>query len=175
MSEHRRILVVYYSRSGTTRRVAELLALELGADIEAIRERGAPAPRAGARGYIRSAIDAICHRHVEVMPASLDVSAYDVVIVGAPVWASSACAPVRAWLERYGAQIRHLALFCCEGARGSVPALNQMSLAAGRPPLATCVITGRDLYRRMDGAKREAFEQKIRNRMAARREMEWLI
>ncbi|MGF6367874.1 flavodoxin [Paraburkholderia sp. RAU6.4a] len=175
MTERCRILIVYYSRTGTTRRVAELLASELDADIEPIRERAGPRSRDGARGYVRSVIDALCHRRAAVMPAVLDVAAYDLVVVGAPVWAGRACAPVRAWLESNGGQIRHLALFCCEGARGSGSALKQMSEAAGKTPLAACVISGSDLYRRRDANKREAFAQKIRQRMAARRETEWLV
>ncbi|MGF6508447.1 flavodoxin family protein [Paraburkholderia sp. 32] len=138
MTERCRILIVYYSRTGTTRRVAELLASELDADIEPIRERAGPRSRDRARGYVRSVIDALCHRRAAVMPALLDVAAYDLVVVGAPVWAGGACAPVRAWLESNGGQIRHLALFCCEGARGSGSALKQMSEAAGKTSLAAC-------------------------------------
>ncbi|MEM5296208.1 flavodoxin [Burkholderia sp. JPY481] len=175
MSERCRILIVYYSRTGTTRRDAELLASGLDADIEPIREPGGPEPRNGARGFVRSLMDALCHRHAEVMPALLDVAAYDLVVVGAPVWARGACAPARAWLELHGPQVRRLALFCCEGAFGGKEALKQMSEAAGKVPLATCVFTGSDLYRRKDGVKRDTFAQKIRSRMAARREMEWLV
>jgi hypothetical protein len=175
VTDRRRILIVYYSRTGTTRRDAELLASELDADIEPIREPDGPEPRNGARGFIRSLIDALCHRRAQVMPALLDVAAYDLVIVGAPVWARGACAPARAWLEWHGRQIRRLALFCCEGAFGGKAALQQMSAAAGKVPLATCVLTGNDLYRRKDGVKRDAFAQKIRSRMAARRQTEWLV
>ncbi|MCC8400532.1 flavodoxin [Paraburkholderia sp. MMS20-SJTN17] len=174
MFEPFRILVVYYSRTGTTRRVAQLLASELDADIEAVRECDGPEARNGASGYLRSLIDALRHRRAEVMPALLDVSAYDVVVVGGPVWAGGACAPVVAWLTLHGERIRHLALFCCEGARGSATAFKQMSEAAGKAPLATCVITGRDLLGRRDGKKRDAFEHTIRQRMAAHRETEWL-
>ncbi|MGF6546908.1 flavodoxin family protein [Paraburkholderia youngii] len=111
----------------------------------------------------------------EVIPALLDVAAYDLVVVGAPVWARGACAPARAWLELHGPQVLRLALFCCEGAFGGKEALKQMSEAAGKAPLATCVFTGSELYRRKDGVKRDAFAQKIRSRMAARREMERLV
>jgi hypothetical protein len=174
MTERCRILVVYYTRSGTTRRVAEMLASELDADIEPIRERAVAGARTGARGYLRSPIDALCHRRVEVMPALLDVSFYDAVIVGAPVWAAGASVPAQAWLERHGARIQHLALFCCLGIGGSARALEQMARAAGKVPFATCAITAHDLYRRADGVKREAFEKKIRHRMAALREIEWM-
>lgn len=175
MSGQHRILVVYYSRSGTTRRVAEMLASELGADIEPIRERGENASRAGARGYARSLIDALRHRRVGLMSAVHDVSAYDAVVVGAPVWVSSACAPAQTWLEEHGKHIRHLALFCCLGARGSEPALAQMARSAGKSPVATCAITAHDLYRGVDGEKRQVFGEKIRHRLAALEEIESMM
>ncbi|SIT47234.1 putative flavodoxin [Paraburkholderia piptadeniae] len=175
MSAQCRTLVVYYSRSGTTRRIAELLAFELGADIEAIREPGAHAARAGARGYVRSLIDVLCRRQVEVMPPIHDLSVYDAVAVGSPVWASHACAPALAWLKQHGATIRHLALFCSQGGSGSESALEQMAKAAGKSPLATCAITARDLQRRVDGTKRQGFGLKIRHKLAKLHEAEWMM
>jgi flavodoxin len=174
MSAQCRILVVYYSRSGTTQRIAELLASEFGADVEAIREPGELAARAGARGYVRSLIDVLCHRQVKVMPRLHDLSAYDAVVVGSPVWASHASAPALAWLKQHGAAIRHLALFCSLGGSGSESALEQMAKAAGKSPLATCAITARDLQRHIDGTKRQGFGQKIRHRLAKLHEAEWM-
>ncbi|MBP0588624.1 flavodoxin [Paraburkholderia sp. LEh10] len=175
MSAQRKILVVYYSRSGTTQRIAELLASELGADIEPVREPGAHATRAGARGYVRSLIDALCHRRVSVMPPVHDPSAYDAVVVGTPVWASCASAPAIAWLTGHRARIRRLALFCSFGGRGSHPALQQMAKAAGKSPLAVCAITAYDLHRRIDGDKRHRFAQKIIKRLARLQETEWVM
>jgi menaquinone-dependent protoporphyrinogen IX oxidase len=172
MPAQRKILVVYYSRSGATRRIAELLASELGADIEPIREPGVHAARAGARGYVRSLIDALCRRQVKVMPPIHDLSAYDAVVVGSPVWASCASAPALAWLKEHGAHIRHLALFCSLGGRGSKAALEQMAQSANKSPLAVCAITAHDLHLRTDGTKRRGFGQKIRHRLARREDTE---
>ncbi|ACC74883.1 flavodoxin [Paraburkholderia phymatum] len=174
MSAAHKILVVYYSRSGTTQRIAELLASELGADIEAIREPGEHAARRGARGYVRSLLDALRHRDVRVMPPIHDLSAYDAVVVGTPVWASHASAPAVAWLKAQHAHIRHLALFCTLGGRGSQPALDQMAKAVGKTPLAVCAVTAHDLRRRIDGTKRQGFGQKIRHRLAKLRQTEWI-
>jgi protein involved in ribonucleotide reduction len=48
-------LVVFYSRSGTTRRIAEALSETLKCDLEEITE---PKPRTGFLGYIRSILEA---------------------------------------------------------------------------------------------------------------------
>jgi len=167
------ILVVYYSRSGTTRRIAEMLAAELGADIEAVREQGANVSRAGARGYLRSLIDALCRRQVRIMPALHDPSCYELVVMGSPVWAGHASAPALAWLTEHGGQIRHLALFCCLGGRGAKPALEQMAGSAHKTPVATCWITAHDVRQRVDGERRQGFARKIRHNLATRLEAEW--
>lgn len=172
MSTQNSILVVYYSRTGTTRRIAELLASELGADIEAISEQGEHAARAGARGYVRSLIDALCRRQVKVMAATHDVSAYDVIVVGSPVWASRASAPALSWLREHSRQIRQLALFCTLGGSGSKPALQQMAKSARKSPLACCSITAQDLRWGVDGAKRQDFGLRIRHRLSAHQQTE---
>lgn len=174
MSEPRStILVVYYSRTGTTRRIAEMLAAELGADIEPICEQGANVSRAGARGYLRSLIDALCRRRVRITPAMHDPSCYEMAVVGSPVWASHASAPALAWLAEHGEQIQHVALFCCLGGHGAGPALKQLADAAHKTPVATCAITTHDLHERLDGDLRQGFARKIRHKLAARLEAEW--
>lgn len=170
---HSTILVVYYSRTGTTRRIAEMLAAELGADIEPIREQGADVSRAGARGYLRSLIDALCRRRVIIIPALHDASRYELVVVGSPVWASHASAPALAWLAEHGERVRHLALFCCLGGSGAGPALKQLADVAHKTAVATCAITTHDLHERLDGDLRQRFAQKIRHKLATRLEAEW--
>ena len=51
-----RTLVVYYSRSGTTRKIAEALSETFNANIEEIVEANG---RAGFFGYVRSLVEAI--------------------------------------------------------------------------------------------------------------------
>jgi menaquinone-dependent protoporphyrinogen IX oxidase len=85
-----KILVVYYSRTGTTRSLAAGLAKALGADLEEICDCS---NREGLDGYLRSLVDAFHKRQVEIVPAGLDVSAYDLVVIGSPVWAGSVSAP----------------------------------------------------------------------------------
>ena len=58
-----RVLVVYYSRSGVTARVAKALATRLDADVEEVVDRS---DRSGPFGFVRSIIaqmTRICGRH----------------------------------------------------------------------------------------------------------------
>jgi flavodoxin len=78
-----RVLVVCFSRSGRTRSLGTTLAACLRADFEAITE---PADRAGVSGYLRSLADALFGRSVRIDPPQHNVTRYDVVIIGTPVW-----------------------------------------------------------------------------------------
>lgn len=162
-----RVLVVYFSRSGTTARLASMLAGALDADLEAIRESGAgrkPA-RSGALGYLRSVVEAVRQRPAAIEPPVHDPAAYDVVIVGSPVWARSVSSPVRAWLVAHRASLKHVAFFCSLGGSGAANALDQMRALAGKPPVAHCEVTASDLHVGKDQRLIAEFAQRIGQRL----------
>ncbi len=90
-----RVLVVYYSRSGTTRKVAQCIAAALQCDSEEIVEGRS---RSGILGYLRSVIEARRQTPARVALPVRDPSTYDVIVVGTPVWAWSVSSPVRAYM-----------------------------------------------------------------------------
>jgi flavodoxin len=175
MADHFKILVVYYSRTGTTARVADMLGAELGADVERIREPGKHASRLGARGYVRSLLDVMRHHRVEVMPPTHTLHDYDIVVIGTPVWAGSPCAPVQAWLQENSRHLRHVAFFCSFGKRGSESAFVRMSEISHKLPVATCAISAFDMRRGADGTLRERFAASIRRRLKSLQSAEWMI
>lgn len=188
-----RVLVVYFSRSGTTARLASMLAGMLHADLEAIRESGADpdaeprgarkgarkgarnSARKGARGYLRSLIEAVRQRPAAIEPPVHDPAAYDVVIVGSPVWARSVSSPVRAWLVAHRASLKHVAFFCSLGGSGAANALDQMRVLAGKPPVAQCEVTASDLHAGKDLRLIAEFAQRIGQRLTVLDTVEWTL
>lgn len=71
--------MVFYSRSGFTRIVAEDLARALNADLEELVDTK---NRAGVLGYLRSSFDGARGRLTQLKPLSQGPGAYDVVVVG---------------------------------------------------------------------------------------------
>ncbi len=132
-----RTLVVYYSRTGTTARVAAQLAALLDADIDVITERRS---RRGLRGFLRSGLEASTQR-APVLGAPLrNPSDYDMVVVGSPTWAASVCSPVRAYLKAYGPRVGAAAFFSTCGGRGGERALAQMEKLWRKKPAATLAL-----------------------------------
>ncbi|RZF25658.1 flavodoxin [Paraburkholderia sp. UYCP14C] len=136
-----KILVVFYSRSGTTRKVASVLARMLGADVEEIVDRGA---RGGPFGYVRSLVEAMHARPSQIAPPKHDASDYDLVVIGSPVWSGTVSSPVRAYLYANFERLNRVAFFCCFARRGGESALKEMNALCGAAPLAECCVTARE-------------------------------
>ena len=83
-----RVAIVYHTLSGNTRRVAELLAARLAgtvdADLVEVRDRH---QYSTLTAYSYGAPRALRGEAAEVEPDAIEVGAYDVVVLGSPVWA----------------------------------------------------------------------------------------
>lgn len=137
-------LVVYYSRTGNTKALARQIAVALGAEAE-IEEITDRANRRGILGYLRSGREAWFRRRAELVPSDVDPSAFDLVVIGTPVWNASLSSPVRTFLEDHMKALRSVAFFCTMGGRGSNRVFRQMEAACRKPPLATLARTERQL------------------------------
>jgi flavodoxin len=144
-----RVLVVYYSRTGRTRRIAQAISTALGADLEEIGDR---TDRRGTAGYVRSALEALLGASTEIERPERDVASYEVVVVGTPVWYAAVSSPVRTylWLERD--RLPQVAFFLTHGGMGSDRVLGQMSALARKQPIARLVLRAREVE---SGAHRE--------------------
>ncbi|HEU5042435.1 MAG TPA: flavodoxin [Gemmatimonadales bacterium] len=137
-----RALVAYYSRSGNTRRVAETIAAELGADLEPITDLTG---RRGFWGYLRAGRDAMRGRGTTIGAPVHDPAAYDLVVVGTPVWASSMTPAVRTWLGRVAGRLPEAALFLTHGGTGRERVFSQLTALCGRFPLGALALREQEL------------------------------
>jgi len=142
MARSKKTLVVFYSRTGTTRRLAMAIAQRLHADIEEVRDNS---DRRGLRGYWRSLLDAVWRRPAKIAPAERDPGLYEVTIIGTPVWASAMSAPIRSYLLAHKPRLGAVAFFCTLGGRGGEAAFAQMARLLEKEPRARCAVTQRDI------------------------------
>jgi flavodoxin len=152
-------LVVFYSRSGTTRKIAEVLSKALKCDLEEIAE---VRPRTGSLGYIRSLLEASWRRPSAILPKTHEVSSYDLVVIGTPVWAWSPSSPIRSYLMTTANQLPEVAFFCTLGSSGSESAFAQMTAIVGKKPRATCAITQRNVLSGNYSGSLSIFEKALR-------------
>lgn len=154
----KKILVVYFSRSGYTRQVAEAIAAQLGADIECVREfRG----RLGILGYLRSAREALQQRTIAIRAPAKNPSDYDLLIIGTPVWASNMCSPIRAYITAQMNSLGRVALFCTQGGSGALKVLGRMAELCGHRPVATLIVNDDEIAKDRYADKLKGFLKAI--------------
>lgn len=108
----KKILVVYYSRSGITEKIGGLLAVALEADQEKLIDKK---DRDGIWNYIVAAKDAIMKNETEIEPPVNDPSKYDLVIIGTPIWGAKMAPAVRTYINKYKGQFKKVAFFTTSG------------------------------------------------------------
>ena len=112
----RRIAVVFYSRTGHTREAAKIIReglIEHGIEVDLIEIEVE-----GKVGFRRigkmSTVD-----EVPLLNKDYDLSGYDLVLIGSPVWAGGPAMPCLAYLDRVeNREQRKFALFMTGGVRG---------------------------------------------------------
>ncbi|MFH1126789.1 MAG: hypothetical protein ABIG84_05520 [archaeon] len=102
-------LIVFYSRSGNTKKVALKMRDMLKCDIEEIVDT---MNRAGVWGVIGAGLDSILNRQTVLAKMKKDPTTYDLVIIGAPVWAGRISVPARTYISRNREGILKTAFFC---------------------------------------------------------------
>jgi len=157
-----KILVVYYSRTATTRVVAQTLADTLRCEIEEIVDRR---QRRGLPGYLRSLLEAARRRPAKIAPPARSPEAYDLVVIGTPVWMMSVSSPVRAYLERMRSRLPAVAFFCTMGGSGSDRAFAQMEALCGKAPLGARAFLQREVAAEQHRARAAAFIKELRDRL----------
>lgn len=133
-----RILVVFYSRTGHTRKLGERIAKILKADKEEIIDSD---NREGLFGWLRGGKDAY-KRKLAKISYKKDCSNYDLVIIGTPVWAGTMTPAVRTYIQENKEKFRKIAFFCTFGGSEAKTFGEMQDL--GSKPIAVLGLKSRD-------------------------------
>ena len=107
-------LVIYYSRTGNARFVAETIAAEIGADIEEVIDLK---NRKGPLGFLSGGFAARRSKETEIVPTKKSPAGYDLIIVGAPVWAGRPSPAIRTYLKKNDLSGKKVAVFFAQGGK----------------------------------------------------------
>jgi flavodoxin len=135
-------LIVYYSLTGNTRQIAEAIAATHNADLEVIEDTF---NRDTGLGRFRSAIEGLLGLHSSITPPKHDLSEYDLVVVGTPIWSARLASPVRTYLSQQRALLKRVAFFCTQGGIGGKWTLQNMARVSGQIPIARMIISTRHM------------------------------
>ena len=102
-------LVVYYSRTGNTKFVAEKVTSELKADIEEVVDLK---KRNGRFGFLKAGYDATRGNETKIGETQKLLGEYDLIVIGTPVWNSRPASAIRTYLKRNDFAGKKVAVFC---------------------------------------------------------------
>lgn len=139
------VCVIYHSETGNTRAVAERLAAVVGGDLVAIRDL-AGYSKVGM--YLKGAPRAMRGERAAIEPATIDVSGYDTVVVGTPVWAGCPTPAVNAAINALvGVDGKAAVVFCTSGGipGNTLEAVKAMLAGRGAAVRGEVALTVRDV------------------------------
>uniref|UniRef100_UPI003F4974D7 flavodoxin family protein n=1 Tax=Cupriavidus yeoncheonensis TaxID=1462994 RepID=UPI003F4974D7 len=139
MSEN---LIVYYSRTGTARQVAEAVAAHTGWGLAEVREK---TPRAGLAGDLRCVLDMLLHRKPPYRYEGPLLAGCGHVVVVAPVWLGRLAAPMRAFLQDNMPLPGSVSAICVMASRGAFRAEDDIARLTGKTPQPALVLQQRDV------------------------------
>jgi flavodoxin len=119
-------LVVYYSRTGNNRTIANEIAQEISADIDEIIDKK---NRQGKLNWLLAGRDSRAGKLTEI-EYQKNPQDYDTIIIGAPIWAWNPIPPLRTYLKEVDLTGKRVAFFICsksEGYKNLFPQLEEMT------------------------------------------------
>ena len=112
-----KVLVLYYSQTSNTKTVAQEIATKLGADMEEI------VPVKAYDGDFQATINRCMQDRdkgvlPDIKPIAADISKYDVIFLGYPIWFGTYAPPVAAFLDKADLGGKKIVPFCTFGSGG---------------------------------------------------------
>lgn len=149
-------IILYYSRTQKTAETAKTLAIELEADMMEIKDLKT---RKNPLNYINASIDAFRGSKTRISPSSLDLSPYDLIYIGTPVWAGKTPPAILSLIDSSNFQGKDVILFATMGRSGGEKVIERMKekieLRGGRMITSFLIKTaGRDRYEIINETKK---------------------
>ena len=128
-------LILYYSQTGATEKVAQELQKVLGADMEAI-ELENPYTGTYAETIERVGKERESGNLPELKPLKADLSKYDVIYLGYPIWFGTYALPISSLVKEYNFEGKKIVTFCTFGSGGLEPAIRDLKKALPKADIA---------------------------------------
>ena len=126
-------LVAYFSASGTTKRIAELVAEAAGADLYEI-EPTVPYTKADLNWMDKTSRSSVEMKdktsRPEIKPTDAKVADYDEIFIGFPIWWYVAPTIINTFLEAYDFTGKKITLFATSGGSGFGKTVQELQSSA---------------------------------------------
>ena len=170
MKSNPKILIVFYSRTGTTKKAVWAIlnsltsfikSKKINVDIEEIIDTK---DRSGAIGYLFAGKDATLKSLTRIKKSRYNSAKYDLIIIGTPVWAFTMSTPIRTYILQNKAKLNpsaKAAFFCTQGGSGSERTFREMEKVCGKKPVALLELTKKEVMQNLSEKKVRGFVERI--------------
>ena len=107
-------LVIYYSLEGDTKLIANIIKNELNSDVLELRTKK-QYPNKGFKKYLWGGKSVIFKEKPKLLNKYIDISIYDKIFIGTPIWAGTYAAPFNTFFNEYKIKNKEIGLFVCHG------------------------------------------------------------
>jgi flavodoxin len=145
-------LVVFYSRTGATKQVAEALAESLNCDSEELIDTK---KRGGPLGFLSAGKDAKAKKLTKLTDIKRDPASYDLVILGTPIWAGTLSSAARTYITNNKSKFTRVAFFCTNGGGESQQLFAEMEALCERRPVSILALQEKEV-------KKGVYQDKLR-------------
>ncbi|MFO7797401.1 MAG: flavodoxin family protein [Promethearchaeati archaeon] len=154
-------LVVYYTRTGNTKKMAEEIAAKLDAELDEIIDK---TKRSGFVRWFYSGYQAVREKLTEIEDMEKDPSNYGLIILGTPTWAGKMTPALRTYITRYKDQLNKVAILITSSGKKGDPLIESISEFCGKDPIATAHIIQKEIEEDKYQEKIDQFVQEIKNK-----------
>jgi len=151
-------LVVFYSRTGTTRKIADDIAKALRCKTEEIFDTK---NRSGVLGWLSSGREGMGEKLTTLVEPKKDPSKYDLVVIGTPIWAGKMSVPVRTYLGLKKDGFKKVAFFYTAGGNYDSSVSADVEKTCGKSPVATLGLSSAEIKKGGSTEKIKEFLEKL--------------
>lgn len=134
-------LIAYYTRTGNTEIIADLLTTKITADKEKIVDLK---KRNGLWGWLTGGREGMQKKTTVIGETKYNPVEYDLVLIGTPIWVNTPPA-MRTYLTKFSGRFKKAAFFCTMGGSGFEKLFFEMTELSGAEPITTMAITDQQI------------------------------
>ncbi|MBE5993075.1 MAG: flavodoxin [Paenibacillaceae bacterium] len=121
-------LIVYFSFDGNTKLIAEKIGETLNADVVELKT-SKKYPTEGIGKYFWGGKSVVFGDKPTLTNESIDLSRYETIIIGTPVWAGSFAPPIKSFVNDYKIINKKIAIFASHGGGGAAKCFTKLKEA----------------------------------------------
>lgn len=118
-------LVVFYSFEGNTSFAAKTLAKLIGAEVERVIPLKQP-PKNGFGKFFWGGKSVFMHERPVLEPLQREITAFDEIVIGFPIWAGSYPPAISSFLKDYPFRGKKLYVIACSSGGGTKKAIEKL-------------------------------------------------